>query len=321
MAKFKARLTAPSRTDKFYIHYQKGGYNTCIIINSATGYVLPNCVGYAQGRLLEILGKKAVNWNLPACNAEDWMETAKKNGFETGMMPQLGAVAVWSAGQTHNSKDGAGHVAVVEQIKANGDIVTSNSAYNGTEFYTKLITKASGYEYTSNRQFLGFIYCGIEFEEEKPQPKPSNIVAGKMVALKNTPCFNTSTATTAYSFKTGAYYLWDDEVVNGRIKITNSPSRVGVKGQVSCWINIADVGLIEKPKEQPKPTIKAGARQILNNVPVYTSATGKVVGYRSGIYYTWDDDVVNGRIKMTNAPSRVGVKGQVSFWLDVSNLK
>ena len=30
---------------------------------------------------------------------------------------------------------------------------------------------------------------------------------------------------------------------NGRIRITNAVSRVGVAGQVTCWINIADVGL------------------------------------------------------------------------------
>ena len=30
---------------------------------------------------------------------------------------------------------------------------------------------------------------------------------------------------------------------NGRIRITNKPERVGVAGQVTCWINIADVGL------------------------------------------------------------------------------
>ena len=256
--KYTPRLTAPSKSDKNFIHYSKGGYNSCIMIDKSTGSVLPNCVGYAQGRLLEILGKKAVNWKLPACNAEDWFETAQKNGFKTGMTPKLGAIAVFRAGTTHNGSDGAGHVAVVEEIKSNGDIVVSQSAYGGTEFYLSTITKASGYMYNSNRPFLGFIYCGIEFEQ--PIPASENIVAGKKVALNNTPCYSSETAKEAYGTKTGTFYLWDNIVRNGRIRITNAVSRVGVAGQVTCWINIDDVSLSASATtttSKPQPVLKS----------------------------------------------------------------
>ena len=171
--KFIPRLTAPAKDDKRFIHYSKGGYNTCIMIDKNTGSVLPNCVGYAQGRLLEILGAKAPNWKLPACNAEDWIETAQKNGFKTGMTPKLGAVAVFRAGKTHNGSDGAGHVVVVEEIKSNGDIVVSQSAYGGSRWYLSTLTKASGYTYSANRPLEGFVYCGIEFEQPTPTPTPS----------------------------------------------------------------------------------------------------------------------------------------------------
>lgn len=171
--KFIPRLTAPAKDDKRFIHYSKGGYNTCIMIDKNTGSVLPNCVGYAQGRLLEILGAKAPNWKLPACNAEDWIETAQKNGFKTGMTPKLGAITVFRAGATHNGSDGAGHVVVVEEIKANGDIVVSQSAYGGSEWYLSTLTKASGYIYSANRPLEGFVYCGIEFEQPTPTPTPS----------------------------------------------------------------------------------------------------------------------------------------------------
>ena len=258
MMKYTPRLTAPSKSNKNFIHYSKGGYNTCIMIDKSTGSVLPNCVGYAQGRLLEILGKKAVNWKLPACNAEDWFETAQKNGFKTGQTPKLGAVVVWRAGQTHNNADGAGHVAVVEEIMSNGDIVVSQSAWGGTEFYLSTITKASGYMYNSNRPFLGFIYCGIEFEQ--PIPASENIVAGKKVALNNTPCYSSETAKEAYGTKTGTFYLWDNVVRNGRIRITNAVSRVGVAGQVTCWINIDDVSLSASATtttSKPQPVLKS----------------------------------------------------------------
>lgn len=162
---YKKRTCAPNSTDKNYLHYSKGGYNTCIVVDKTTGRVLPNCVGYAQGRLLEIMGAKSVNWKLPACNPDNWISTAKRNGLQTGNVPKLGAVAVWS-----------GHVAVVEEIKEKGDIVCSNSAFNGTEYYVTTHTKSSNYSKDGN-VFMGFVYCGIEFESvtsaqpEQPQIK------------------------------------------------------------------------------------------------------------------------------------------------------
>lgn len=248
MMKYTPRLTAPSKSNKNFIHYSKGGYNTCIMIDKNTGSVLPNCVGYAQGRLREILNDKKV-WskigNL-ACNAEDWIDVARKNGFKTGKVPKLGAVIVWSKGKKHNESDGCGHVAVVEKIYDNNDIGISESAYGGRKFWTERIAKASGYKFRNGYKFVGFIYCGIEFDNEKPS---NDIVAGQKVVLKNTPCYESETAKIPYGTKSGTFYLWDTTIRNGRIRITNAVSSVGVAGQVTCWINIADVSLsaISKP--------------------------------------------------------------------------
>lgn len=183
--KFEPRLTAPTRTDKNYIHYSKGGYNTCIVIDKNSGYVLPNCVGYAQGRLLELTGAKKANWKFPACNAEDWFDKAKSNGMATGNTPKLGSVIVWKAGNTHNAKDGAGHVGIVENIYPNGDILISQSAFNGEEFYLTTLTKESGYIYSNERPLLGFIYVGIEFEAEdnKADITDNNTVKGWYVQV------------------------------------------------------------------------------------------------------------------------------------------
>lgn len=336
MAIFKQRLTAPDKTDKRFIHYNHGGYNTCIVINEETGSVLPNCVGYAQGRLLELIGAKGVNWKLPACNAEDWYEAANKAGLQTGSTPKLGAVVCWRAGRVHNNADGAGHVAVVEDILPNGDIVTSNSAYNGTEFFTQVVTKASGYMYSEERPLVGFIYCGIEFERPASSTTPSttgNIVAGKEIVLNNTPCYNSETAKTSYTTKSGTFYLWDSTVKNGRIRITNKPERVGVAGQVTCFVSVADIGLgvDDVPAPTPTPTpapstpstpaIKAGTQCVLKSTPVFSSESGPCIGTRTGVYYTWDSTVKNGRIRMTNSPARVGVKGQVSFFIETKYIK
>ena len=63
---FKKRTTAPSSTDKYWIHTSNGGLNECIEINNS-GSCLPNCVGYAWGRFYEITGKRPA---LSRANAE-----------------------------------------------------------------------------------------------------------------------------------------------------------------------------------------------------------------------------------------------------------
>lgn len=318
--KFTSRTTAPSRTDKHFINYSKGGYNTSIAIDKESGYVMPNCVGYAQGRLLEIRGGSKVNWKMPACNAEDWYDTARANGMSVGQTPKLGAVAVWRAGNTHNGVDGAGHVAVVEKIKTNGDIVVSQSAYGGQEFYLSILTKSSGYIYAANRPLVGFVYCGVEFDEDKPISTQTGIriEAGQKVELRCVHCYASESALSTYGVRSGTYYLWDTTVKNGRIRVTNALNKAGVPGQVSFWVALADIGLSDTADNTSTPA--AGSGHTLCNVPVYGTEKGSSIGRRSGTYYAWDNTVRNGRIRMTSSPARVGKAGQVSFWVELNKL-
>ena len=156
MAFFKPRLSAPEKTDKHWLRRRAGGVNECV--NIKYGSVLPNCVGYAWGRWYELLGEEP---KLSVANAEAWW--GKDDGYERGQVPKLGAVICWSKGVVGNGKDGAGHVAVVEQINSDGSIVTSNSAYGGKRWYTKTLKPPytmKGYD------FQGFIYLPMEFEEQ-----------------------------------------------------------------------------------------------------------------------------------------------------------
>lgn len=147
---FTPRTTAPNATDKHWLHTSKGGLNECIHISGDS--VLPNCVGYAWGRFYELTGEKP---RLSKGNAEDWYGNTS-DGYKRSATPQLGAVACWRKGQVWNSADGCGHVAVVEEIKPNGDIVCSNSAYGGTRFYMKTYSKSTGYN-DGALTFQGFI--------------------------------------------------------------------------------------------------------------------------------------------------------------------
>ena len=76
---------------------------------------------------------------------------------------------------------------------------------------------------------------------------------------------------------------------------------------------------------QAKPAvtkIKAGTKCTLSNTPIYNSANGSTIGSRTGTWYAWEDEQTGQkRIRMTNRADRVGVKGQVSFYVDVASLK
>ena len=160
MSKFTPRKTAPSTSDKHWIKSTCGGLNECLKISGNS--CLPNCVGYAWGRFYELTGKKP---RLSTGNAENWYDNTA-DGYKRSSTPKLGAVACWRKGKAFNESDGCGHVAIVEEIKENGDIVCSNSAYGGSRFYVKEYSKSAGYNYGA-LTFQGFILPPVDFDEPK----------------------------------------------------------------------------------------------------------------------------------------------------------
>ncbi|MCM1226427.1 MAG: phage tail tip lysozyme [Clostridium sp.] len=143
---YKPRLTEPSYDDPYWIQTGSGGYNKCIYISGNS--VLSNCVGYAYGRFMEIMG--TTSCNLSINNAWRWYGNTS-DGYKRGSTPKLGAVICWE-----NPGD-AGHVAIVEQINADGSIVTSNSSYGGKRFYTQTLYPPK-YTWSSSFILQGFIY-------------------------------------------------------------------------------------------------------------------------------------------------------------------
>lgn len=168
MSIYKPRLSAPSTTDKNWIKSTRGGYNYCIEISN--GSCLPNCVGYAWGRWREILG---AFHNLSRANAENWW-TNTGDGYERGQTPRLGAVMCWRNGAVGNGNDGAGHVAIVEKISADGrTVTTSESSYGGARF--KNVVRSYPYALGRNFAFQGFIYLPIKFDNAETA-KPTKTV-------------------------------------------------------------------------------------------------------------------------------------------------
>ena len=61
------------------------------------------------------------------------------------------------------------------------------------------------------------------------KPTPKDFSAGDKVTLKNAKLFVNSTASTEVKTIDGEFYIYDGKVLNGRLRITNSQSRVGKK--------------------------------------------------------------------------------------------
>lgn len=155
---FKKRTSAPSTTNKFYLKAGKGGYNRAMEINSITHSCIPNCCGLVHGRWLESQDQTNYKKYDKLCtgDAHSYYKYTK-DGYKRGKTPELGSIICF------DKKGGSGHVAFVEEIKSNGDILISNSAYGGSRFFMKTLKKSNNYKYGINYTLQGFIYSPIKF--------------------------------------------------------------------------------------------------------------------------------------------------------------
>ena len=161
MAKFTPRTSAPGTDNRFY--YADNPFYQ-------SGYGMPNCTCYAWGRFYELSGVKPA---LSLGDAENWY--TKNDGYQRGQTPKLGAVICWRRGGVGDDSDGAGHVAIVEKINADGSIETSNSAWGGSLFYMQTLTKESNYNWDSRYTFQGFIYNPVNFDGDIDITTPEGV--------------------------------------------------------------------------------------------------------------------------------------------------
>lgn len=160
---FVPRTSAPSATDPRYVNVHRGGYNNCIVIDSSNGCTMPNCTGYVHGRVME-MNDLYFDTDLSTLNAKYYYANTA-DGFSRGSEPQLGAVICF------DETNGAGHVAIVEQIVDSDTIITSDSNY-GAEFWVQRTRRRSlGWNWYSGSplSFQGFIYT---YTESPTPPTP-----------------------------------------------------------------------------------------------------------------------------------------------------
>ena len=195
---FKPYTAVPSTSDKNFININKGGYAHCIK-RTAAGYTLPNCVAMAHGMWLKTITDakgltEAKNIESKMCRNNAEIYWTYDDGFARGQTPKLNSIMVWEG-----SGSLAGHVMVVTEINANGDVIATGSNYSGSKFYTKRYYKANGYNFSSSYTFKGFIYCPCDFVYNCGTPVARNSKVDQLEVVATTLNVRPSASTKGYS--------------------------------------------------------------------------------------------------------------------------
>ena len=303
---FFVRTTKPSG-NKNFITTGSGGWNTCIkgYPMDAGANVLANCVGYASGRFNEIInearGTTGCAYKYLNCNAEGFIERAKKAGLQIGSTPRVGAIMCWQKGSTLNGGDGAGHVAIVEKVYSNSSVYTSESGYGGTAFWNQSRSNSNGrWGIGSGYSFRGFIYLPSDVQNvvngSTPAPTPGasgkfNIGDKVVISGPLYPNSNAALATGSVSNKT----------TNITRKVEGAAHPYNTTGDLG-WMDESSIKKYEEPKPTPAPTpqptpapstgLKVGDRVKIvgtgNGSSYGTSNTAYGIGWTRQILKVWE---------------------------------
>ena len=141
--------------------------------------VLANCVGYAVGRYHQVIGDSSFKTFPYAGNAGKFVDNAPKYGLKVGKTPKAGAIICWKLPGSY------GHVAFVERVVSDSEIIISESGWSywsayKVPYYTGITLKKGsngnwtsgtmstgrGYWMSSNYRFQGFIYSPNNFAND-----------------------------------------------------------------------------------------------------------------------------------------------------------
>ena len=126
----------------------------------------------------------------------------------------------------------------------------------------------------------------IDYDDEEesttpvtPIPTSKELVTGENFKLTNEVFYGSSVAKAGVK-KSGTFYVWSNEVVNGRVRMTNSKARVGVSGQITGWVEEKELldyktGTSTTSSTVAQPTLKKGMKN--DQVKVLQQNLNKVV--------------------------------------------
>lgn len=174
-------------------------------------YASKSCPGdYLYGKMGDIAAKVNANLGLTTTTSSDTVYTVVAGDTLSGIAAKYGTTYQKLA--EYNNIANPNVITVGQKIKIPSTRTTTSTSTTTTTSSNKTTTTAAS----------------------------SSLKAGAKLALKNVALYASSSATSKAATKTGTYYLWSTEVVNKRVRITNSTSNVGKSGQVTGWITESD---------------------------------------------------------------------------------
>lgn len=185
MTKFVPQLTAPSRSDKWFIQKAHGGYSECIAGKPLwfKGSVLDNCVGFAWGLAAKRENNQKCNIGVPKTrlnhgkynptSAQYWIDYA--NGRKVLQAPVLGGIIVYK-----HTNSNSGHLMSIEEI-GKDYVIAVGSGYgdNGYLFKKEKLPLSLA---RKNCQLLGVIKLNAEFDNA-PEPVITTLKVGDLVQI------------------------------------------------------------------------------------------------------------------------------------------
>lgn len=183
-------------------------------------------------------------------------ETAWGAVAETNWVHNLGSLPSGNFVQTGNIDIAVGH-----------NVNTVAPVTSGT-LLTKRTTIAKPYvDYKVTAKTANRTADGVDLKvtiTTKPVSSGSDgttsIKAGAKITLNNTNLYVSSTAGSSAGKKSGTFYLWDDSVKNGRIRITDKASNAGKSNQVTGWVKVSDLNLTTATTFAKGVGLKGGIR-------------------------------------------------------------
>lgn len=150
-------------------------------------------------------------------------------------------VAQWNAECTYKGNYGMWQYSNTGSVNGISGRVDLDYAYKD---YPSIIKKAglNGYKKAAEKPESKPAEKPIKEPESKPAKKPTiKYVKGEKIELKNKPIFSSAYTKVASGTKTGTFYLYDGEKINGRYRITTNKNYCGKKPTyqyVTGWIEL-----------------------------------------------------------------------------------
>lgn len=268
-------------------------------------------------------GLTYVNWIQAHCNNEDMTKLGIRVGkiFKQGEINGREGTAGNATGNHVHISLGIGKFSGTGWYQnSNGNWQVINPAYLNQECYIKsdtAIIRSGGYNWVRLSD------SNSESNPTVPPTEPSQdstYTRGTAVRLTNDKLYTSSSGTSGIA-RTGVYYIYDGQAVNGRYRVTNNPSYCNdmstIVSHVSGWIVPSEVDSVTNAGSAApyigKPVKLAGQK-------LYTSSKGTAGYTKYQTFYIYDNAPVNNRYRVTNSLSKVYkgsfIASNVSGWVD-----